>query len=326
MPSRLVLFLVAVALVAAACTSESGSDSATPDSVARPTSTAAPTTAPTLVPVASLPPGTTDCAFFGQVAEVGVVAEPELTETSGIAASRRHPGVIWAHNDSGGAAAVYAVGTDGTALGRFDLDGVAALDWEDMAIGPGPDPGTDYLYVGDIGDNLSFRPEVILLRVAEPDPGSGGGTVAGVERFGLVYPTPGINAEALAVDPITGDILIVAKDPTGVAGAYWAPAEELTAGGLTALREIATLDLGAEVSGADISAGGDMIALRGYREIWVWPRFDLDLGTTLAATPCRAASPEEVQGESITFGPDGLGLYTVSEGSAPPINLVSGSG
>jgi hypothetical protein len=133
-----------------------------------------------------------------------------------------------------------------------------------------------------------------------------------------------VNAEALAVDPITGDIMIVSKDPTGVAAVYWAPAEELTAGGLTALRHIATLDLGAEVSGADISVAGDMIALRGYREIWVWPRFDLDLGVTLAATPCQAASPEEIQGEAIAFEPGGLGLYTISEGSGPAVNFVSG--
>jgi len=252
------------------------------------------------------------------------VTEPQLTETSGIAASRRHDGVIWAHNDSGNEAAVYAVGTDGTALGKFSLDGVIGLDWEDMAMGPGPEAGTDYLYIGDIGDNLSFRPEVILLRVAEPDPTTGGGTIGVVERFGLVYPTPGINAEALAVDPITGDIMIVSKDPTGVAVVYRAPAEELTAGGLTALRQIAALDLDAEVSAADISATGDMITLRGYREIWVWPRFDPDLGVSLAATPCRAASPEEVQGEAITFDPSGLGLYTISEGSNPAVNLVSG--
>ena len=321
MSYRLVFLVAVVALVAAACDFASGPD---PTTAPGDTVTPATTTSLTLPPVASLPPDTTTCAFFGQIETLGTVAEPELTETSGIAASRRHDGVIWAHNDSRNDAAVFATGVDGAALGRFDLDGVRQLDWEDMAIGPGPDPAVDYLYIGDIGDNLAFRPEVILLRVAEPDPASGGGTITGVERFGLVYPTPGINAEALAVDPITGDVMIVSKDPTGVAVVYWAPAEELTAGGLTALRQIATLDLGAEVSGADISAAGDMIALRGYREIWVWPRFDLDLGVTLSGTPCQAASPEEVQGEAIAFDPSGLGLYTISEGSGPAVNLVSG--
>ncbi len=321
MSYRLVSLVAIVALTAAACGSASDADSPEAPVATAPAET---TTSLTLPPVASLPPGTTTCAFFGQIEALGTVAEPELTETSGIAASRRHDGVIWAHNDSRNDAAVFATGSDGAALGRFDLDGVRQLDWEDMAIGPGPDPAVDYLYIGDIGDNLEFRPEVVLLRVPEPNPASGGGTITGVERFGLVYPTPGINAEALAVDPITGDIIIVSKDPTGVAIVYWAPAEELTAGGLTALRQIATLDLGAEVSGADISVAGDMVALRGYREIWVWPRFDLDLGVTLSATPCQAASPEEVQGEAITFDPSGLGLYTISEGSGPAVNFVSG--
>ena len=309
------------ALLVAACGTASGTDSTEAPVNTAPAKT---TTSLTLPPVASLPPDTTACAFFGQTEALGTVIEPELTETSGIAASRRHDDVIWAHNDSGNEAAVYAVGTDGTALGTFSLNGVTGLDWEDMAMGPGPEAGTDYLYIGDIGDNLSFRPEVILFRVAEPDPTTGGGTVDGVERFGLVYPTPGVDAEALAVDPITGDIIVVSKDPTGVAIVYWAPAAELTVGGLTALRQVAILDLGAEVSGADISVAGDMIALRGYREIWVWPRFDLDLGVTLEATPCQAASPEEVQGEAITFDPSGLGLYTISEGSGPAVNFVSG--
>ena len=42
--------------------------------------------------------------------------------------------------------------------GRYgeDLQGADLRDWEDMALGPGPKQGQDYLYVGDIGDKAPY--------------------------------------------------------------------------------------------------------------------------------------------------------------------------
>ena len=48
----------------------------------------------------------------------GVLADPELDEVSGIAASRAHPGIYWAQNDSGGGAKLVAMQADGT---RVDI-------------------------------------------------------------------------------------------------------------------------------------------------------------------------------------------------------------
>ena len=230
--------------------------------------------------------------------------------------------MLWAHNDSRGGATVYALGTDGTLLAGWTLEDVQALDWEDVAAGPAT-AGEDYLYVGDIGDNFALRSEIAIYRFAEPDVGNGG-VITEFATFRLIYPDPGPNAEALAVDPVTGDLLVVTKDRDGPALVFRAPGAELRDGLTTQLELVATLELGngAEVTAADFTPSGDRLALRGYREIWIWPRLDSDLTATLAAAPCLAASPDEVQGEALAFDASGLNLYTISEGTGAAVNRV----
>ena len=62
--------------------------------------------------------------------------------STGIAASRRHAGVFWIHNDSGNPPALYAVRRDGSLIREYTV-AAPNLDWEDIA---GDDEGR--LYVG----------------------------------------------------------------------------------------------------------------------------------------------------------------------------------
>jgi len=264
------------------------------------------------------------CAGYAAPTSTGTIANPMIREASGIAASRRHPGVLWAHNDSGDAPMVYALGVDGSDLGAYAVDALA-FDWEDIAIGPGPDPSVDYLYVGDIGDNLGIRRKVTIYRFPEPEPGRGG-TVADVVRLDLSYPVPGLDAESLIVDPITGDVLIVTKSETDPEALVMrAAAEDLSATGAAPMTEVGIfrLEPNVFVTGADIDATGTVIAFRGYNEVWLWSRSDLRFETTFSASPCAAPSPDEIQGEAIAFEPNGFGYYTVSEGRSPAINHVA---
>ncbi|HEX5083464.1 MAG TPA: hypothetical protein VFY40_15570, partial [Blastocatellia bacterium] len=80
-----------------------------------------------------------------------------INESSGIVASRRNTGVLWTHNDSGGKPFIFAFNRRGKHRGVWRVTGAGAVDWEDMAIGPGPGRGLSYLYIGDIGDNLKKR-------------------------------------------------------------------------------------------------------------------------------------------------------------------------
>ena len=93
-----------------------------------------------------------------------------IKETSGIAASRRVDNVWWVHNDSGDSARVFAINTSGQTLGEYALSGASAIDWEDIAAGPGPTAGVSYLYVGDIGDNDQKRRDLVIYRIPEPEP------------------------------------------------------------------------------------------------------------------------------------------------------------
>ena len=252
-----------------------------------------------------------------------------ITEASGIAASRRNPGTLWIHNDSGAGPRVYALSTMGATLAIYDLGGASARDWEDIAVGPGPVAGTSYLYVGDIGDNAESRTSIDVYRVAEPDVKSGSpttpSTLGGVERFTLTYPDRAHNAETLLVDPQNGDVYVVAKSSDGISPVFRAAAPLKV--GTTTLERVAVLRFGVAplvgnrtTTGGDISAAGDEIAIRSYDSAFLWHRAPgVTIADALATAPCPIPLQKELQGEALGFASDGSGYYSVSEGSIQPI-------
>ena len=108
------------------------------------------------------------CPSFATGVVTGQVASRAIIEASGMVASRKNPGVLWVHNDSGDSARVFALSYHGDLLASYNLTGASAVDWEDMALGPGPDPGKEYLYLADIGDNRRKRSFVTIYRIPEP--------------------------------------------------------------------------------------------------------------------------------------------------------------
>ena len=257
------------------------------------------------------------CAGTLGASTPGAVANATIDELSGIAASRRNVGTYWVHNDSGNPAVVYAIGEDGTDLGSFTLQGATNVDWEDVAVGPGPN-GPNYLYVADIGNNSGTpRNTVVVYRVPEPAvPDSG--ALTGVDTLQLTYPT-GLtpDAEALIVDPVSGGIYVVTKTG-GTATVYRAN----IFGGLD---QVATLPL-ALVTGGDVTAAGDVVALITYTGVKVFPRpSGGSLEAAFAQPSCDGAFPAlavpHVQYEAIGFAPDGRGYVTASEGVNPPLHV-----
>ena len=63
----------------------------------------------------------------------GVLIDSQLDEISGLAASRRHPGVLWMIDDGGNPERLFAVSDDGERLATFRIEGVTKTDWEDIA-------------------------------------------------------------------------------------------------------------------------------------------------------------------------------------------------
>jgi hypothetical protein len=68
----------------------------------------------------------------------GTFRSARLIESSGVAASRTHAGILWTHNDSGDGPNLYATDLHGTDRGAVRVPGAAAVDWEDIALGPCP--------------------------------------------------------------------------------------------------------------------------------------------------------------------------------------------
>ncbi len=265
------------------------------------------------------------CPSFAAGVVAGSIEASEIGEASGIAASRKNPGVLWVHNDSGDSARIFAMGSDGRHLGTYSIPGAAAYDWEDIAVGPGPEPGESYIFIGDIGDNARARSHVTLYRVPEPivDPDAAPveHTAPGVAALGMVYPGGPADAECLMVDPVSRDIFIVTKEADGRSRVYRSPYPQ-PAGERANMELVAALAFGTGalpgstlVTAGDISPLGNWIILRTYSRAFLWLRpLDRPVGTAFLGDPCPVPSASESQGEAIGFSADGRAYFTVSEG------------
>jgi hypothetical protein len=258
------------------------------------------------------------CPRFHQ-RPLGRVQSNSVTEASGLAASRAHPGVLWTHNDSGGGPVLYAMTFSGESLGRYRIANARARDWEDLAIGPGPVAGRSYLYIGDIGGNTA-RNEVQVYRVAEPNVGTSQSlaetTVGDVATITLRYPNGArYNAETLMIDPRSRKLLIVTKDRSGGPSRVFVKEAPHEDGSTTTLVELVRMRLGIVVSGS-ISPDGDEILIKGSKTyLWRRPR-GTSLLDALSDKPCMFQS---APGEAIAFSSDGQDYFTVAEGSHKPI-------
>ena len=272
--------------------------------------------------VCGLAPARAACDMFAPGVARGTVSIGGLQEASGIAASRRNPGVLWVHND-GSSGAVHAVGMNGARLATFYL-GRTVSDTEDIAVGPGPVAGQSYLYVGDIGAKKT-RGDVQILRIPEPvvEAGWAGNppTVffSGVNAFTVSYPDGTYDAESLMADPWTGDVFVVTKQ-AGTARVYRANLNFRAPGSQTFWSFVRAVPFGL-ASGGDISADGTQIVLRREDFAQTWERFSGEwIGVSLAR-PGRGipviGPPQEPNGEGIALLPDGSGYVTIGEGVNP---------
>ncbi len=262
------------------------------------------------------------CRRFGDASPVAVGLAPGITESSGLAVSEDFGGVLWTHNDSGGGAVIFALSEEGTSRGVVELFGAEAVDWEALSLGPCGD--SRCLWAGDIGDNEAHRSSVTVWRTSEPEPPGEGRTVSvEPEARVLAYPDGPRDAEALAVDPLTSDVVIVEKVLSAEPRVYrldagvWEAADD----GVFELEPIGSVGLGGDwltgvmVTGADFSPGGQELFLRTYLA-----GFQLEVvrdaeGRVTGFGPSSLAPVfTEGQCESVAYGPDGRSLWFTCEG------------
>ncbi|MFV0259513.1 MAG: hypothetical protein ACK5PP_13835 [Acidimicrobiales bacterium] len=318
---------------------------------APPATSPGPAEAPGAGPVGAAPAGPDLCADL-VVTSPGPVGPP-AREVSGAGAVTGRPGAVWLVNDSGSATELIAEDGDGTVAGVVDVDGVDPVDIEDLAVVDG------MVYLADIGDNGGTRSTIAVHRVPEPSPDDTGTGPAETLRFR--YPDGPHDAEALLVDPVTHQVVIIPKivglgdgDSGRLLGASPAPVyvADLPAAGTTPtepveLRRAGTVpldeldaattapgptegrvaELGAPgvATGADISADGSRLAVRTYRTVWLFPRTaGASVADALAGPACEAPTAVENQGEAVAFMDGaGPGFVTVGEGESPRLNLTA---
>jgi hypothetical protein len=247
------------------------------------------------------------CTITGDVVKVS-----GLREGSGVAASRRTPGVLWAHNDSA-EPVIVALNEQGAVSGRVRIAGAQVDDWEDIAVGPCT--GGSCLYIGDIGDNQGKRNHVTIYRVPEPAPNDK--TSRPAEAFHGKYPDGVHDAEALLVTA-ESDVFIITKSDPGPIALYRFP-RPLRAGTVMPLERVGASRAGGKVepddrvTAADISLDGQWVAVRTTRYVAFHRAADLLAGRWNEAFRTDLGKLQEPRGEGIAFGRGGA-VFLVGEG------------
>ena len=91
-------------------------------------------------------------------------------------------GSVWTHNDSGNSATLFRVdSTSGQVLQQVSISNFPNTDWEDLAA------STQYVYIGDFGNNNGDRHDLRVLRVAKTDLGTAA-TTATAQAINFSYP------------------------------------------------------------------------------------------------------------------------------------------
>ena len=233
-----------------------------------------------------------------------------LPEASGAALSRRTPGVIWSHNDSG-QPLLHAVDASGQSRGRVRIPNATVEDWEDVSVAACP--GGSCLYVADIGDNNRARRSVTIYRIPEPQPQDTASAQADV--FTAVYPDGAHDAEALFV--AADEVFIVTKDVT--AGLYRFPTP-LRAGAAMMLERVTSLPL-RRVTDAETSSDGAWVAVRTNDAVVFLRTADLTSVKPQEMT-VSLRGLKEPQGEGVAIDANGL-VYLTGEGPrAGTLNML----
>ncbi len=145
----------------------------------------------------------------------GRLNDRRLSEISGLAVSQRVPNRLWAINDSGNRAQLFALDFQAQLEATYDIEG-ANRDWEALALSTIDE--VPYLLVADVGDNLQRYSESYIHFIKEPDNDSDTSTPL-THAFTVTFRFPDgpHNVEAMAVTD--QQLLLITKERLSQDGA-----------------------------------------------------------------------------------------------------------
>ncbi|MFN3802680.1 hypothetical protein [Belliella pelovolcani] len=273
-----------------------------------------------------MPHGLIRSAKFSDPAEAK--GQSDLIEASGIVISLSNPGFLWTHEDKGNKNEIYLLDRQNAeTVASFQLEGIFNRDWEDIEIGPGPEEGVNYIYLGETGDNDRVYRDYKIYRFKEPvfNESDKGNTIVipnnKIEIITFNYPDRlRHDVETVLLDPWTKDLFLVTKrDFFSII--YVLPFPQNTQEQMTAIK-VGEFSFTRAVGG-NISLDGREMLIKTYDFILHWERAANESMVDMFTKVPRLApyNPTEPQGEAICFD-ENLGYYTLSEFSNAIIPIL----
>jgi len=238
--------------------------------------------------------------------QVSVMTDSRITESSGLTASQRHPGIVYTVNDSGDDARVFAVDiASGSVVGVTRVANATWRDAEAMALWGGK------LWVADVGANRGADEERALYLFDEP--GAGNHEVT-ADRYPITLDLGATGIEPTAVEI---EAIVVLPGRVDLISKGWPQgnALEVTGDLETSRPNIARLTLRtapAWTTDATATPDGRYVLVHGpvqveVRDARTWKLVHADVIPILR------------QGETIAFEASGRSYLIGSEGSDSPL-------
>lgn len=262
----------------------------------------------------------------------GSLTDTELTETSGLAATRSGQPGFWALNDSGNGAVLFRLDRGGATLARYPVVGAANLDWEDLASFEWR--GSSWLLIADTGDNLANRNGIKLHLVGEPTAHARRAVVH--SSVAVHFPDGPRDAEGVAVDPTNESIYLISKRdrpnrlyelqlsvfdaPHSVQtfAAVGAISRDTTPPASDLLRRPTLFAIGGFSTAFDISADGTRAVVLGYRRARVVERRPEERWVEALNRMRPLPNHGLKQAEAVAFDRAGHTITLTSEGMFAP--------
>ncbi len=187
----------------------------------------------------------------------GHLSDPELSESSGLTASRQFQGVFWTHNDDG-KPTLFAVDQRGELIRRFLLPGASNRDWESIAL-----DDRHHLYILDNTSRLRSDFKSTIYIFPEPDPF--GQENVSPPRAIEIWTEKGFDLEAMF---FWKDRLYIVSKPWDASKPRAYRVENLIEGGPATF--LGTVEVAAMITGADVSESGELLALSSYRAVFIF--------------------------------------------------------
>lgn len=281
-------------------------------------------------------------ARVGAAERLGELEHPALKESSGLAASRRDPRILWTHNDSKAKPVLFACTIQGKHLAVVVIQGARARDWEDIAAFSFQ--GKAWLLIADVGDNRARRQGCVLYVVEEPavdfERTDQELEVPVAWKLVFTYEDGPRDCEAVGVDAASGQVFLVSKR-TVPAVLYSLPLRPEGDGHLVARRHVALAlipqlsaqDLAEHLrfglwplqpTAMDVAPDGSIALVLTYRHTYLFPRRKGEpWEKAFARLPQLVSLPKRRQGESGCFSADGRAIIVGSEGRPAPLWRLS---